>query len=213
MENDGEPRIRHSLIEAGSELFKGGSGMERLLRMACFCSLLGGASLQADQGSPLTILFDGKATVIPGARIEGDDLLVPVEMLKMANGFEAKPMGLCSTERCIPIPKGEHWFETRDGKNFVNVSRVAQRIGQPMVTDKARGLWAVGFADADRSAALELGQAPDFALPNREGKWFGFQTFAGRKSFCSLGHHGAAAVSIWSVGKKCMKSFLRRTSN
>lgn len=130
---------------------------------------------------PSVILFNGNATEHANAVVESGELLVPLADLKSATGFEVKPMGLCSSERCIPMPKGENWVIEREGAKFVNVSRFAKRIGQPIVGDEKRRVWAVGIAKDDRPVALELGQAPDFALPNREGKIIRLSDFRGKK--------------------------------
>lgn len=134
----------------------------------------------ADQ-KPSVILFDGHVSTVANALVESDELLIPVSDTKSAIGFQVKPMGFCSSERCVPIPKGEDWIVQREGNEYVNVSRFTKRINQPMVGDETRRIWAVGVANDDRPASLELGQAPDFALPNREGKIVRLSDFRGKK--------------------------------
>jgi peroxiredoxin len=61
------------------------------------------------------------------------------------------------------------------------MSVVAGRLGMPIVHDSERKIWALGVAADDRPAALELGQAPDFALPDRKGNIVKLSDFRGKR--------------------------------
>lgn len=154
--------------------------MRRLTFLGVWALSAGLAPVFAESAS-VVVLFGGEETKVASAMVEGGELAVPASELAKVNGFQVKPMGLCSSERCVPAPKDGSWFEDVDGVPYVKVSRMAEKIGQPMVADLDRKIWAIGVAADDRSAALELGQAPDFALPDRTGKIVRLSDFRGKK--------------------------------
>jgi len=55
---------------------------------------------------PATIINRGKYFQAPCAFAEGDKFWIAAEDLRRATGWELKPQGFCTEERCVPVPPG-----------------------------------------------------------------------------------------------------------
>ena len=79
-------------------------------------------------------------------------------------GWTLKPEGMCRDERCVPLPavavKGDD----------VDVEAFWHRLGGPVIASQEGDVWALGAPADERNAALEGLQAPDFTLPDVDGK-------------------------------------------
>lgn len=122
---------------------------------------------------PATVLFEDHATPIAHARIDNGDLWIPAPDLPRAIGFELKPQGACREDLCIPVAK-----TLRKG-SLLNLSGFARKTGQAFVNDA--GVWSFGEIPAVSSRFLESRVAPDFALPDRNGRTVRLSDFRGKK--------------------------------
>ena len=97
---------------------------------------------------------------------------IPREDFEAGTGWQLKPQGACQGEICIPLsqPTGE----------TVDVARLAQDIGMPLVASPEHGLWALGPAVIG-ARALASAQAPDFSLPDLDGHEFQLSSLRGPK--------------------------------
>jgi len=127
----------------------------------------------------VTVIYDDKPTPAAGAQPQGDDLWMPLGELRAAAGWELKPEGLCRDERCVPIPPAQRDRFLRG--DMVNLAALARRLGQPVVHDDPHAVWFFGeSADARRTALASL-KAPDFTLPDLDGKMHSLSDYRGRK--------------------------------
>ena len=87
-------------------------------------------------------------------------------------GWHLKTEGACQGDVCIPLsePAGD----------LVDIARVAEDIGMPLVTEPEFGLWALGPASVG-SRALASAQAPDLRLPDLDGHEFQLSSLLGQK--------------------------------
>jgi len=87
-------------------------------------------------------------------------------------GWQLKPEGACQGEVCIPLsePAGD----------VIDVARVADDLGMPLVAAPEHGLWALGPASIG-SRALVSAQAPDLRLPDLDGHEFRLSSLRGQK--------------------------------
>lgn len=91
------------------------------------------------------------------------------EELEKRTGWTVKPQGACKGEICVPLL-------TKD----VDARVLAERLGMALVHDEARGMWALG-PETLAGKALSTAQAPDFALPDKDGNEFRLSSLRGQK--------------------------------
>ena len=96
---------------------------------------------------------------------------VPVDDLERETGWRLKTEGACRGAVCVPLPQ--------EGPT-VKLDVLAARLGMGVVHDDHHGLWAVGPSTVS-GRALESAEAPDFRLPDLDGRQFRFGSLRGRK--------------------------------
>lgn len=92
-----------------------------------------------------------------------------------ATGWSVKPEGLCFGELCVPAPDAL----TADGS--LDVERVADRLGMPLVHDESSGVWALGPSTLG-GQTLASTIVPPLVLEDRNAKPFDLQTLRGRNT-------------------------------
>ena len=117
--------------------------------------------------------------VVPRA-VKGDGLWLEAADVSRATGFELKPEGLCRGAVCVPVPKGGASFV--DG-GAVDIAAFWNHLGNPVVHDAARRVWALGVGAQARVQALETLQAPDLTLADIAGRRHALADYRGRKVF------------------------------
>jgi hypothetical protein len=113
--------------------------------------------------------------------IEGGNLWLSLDALRTTAGWELKPQGACLGDICVPIPAGrESEFLRRDGAEF-NLVALSRLLGQPVVHDDRREVWLFGESAGTRRDALASLQAPDFTLPDLDGRLHSLSDYRGKK--------------------------------
>src|SRR5579884_2426709 len=130
-----------------------------------------------------TILYHDAVAYPGSASAEGGDLWLDTDELRDATGWELKPEGACKNEVCVPLPRGREAEFLRDGGRRFNLSALARLLGQPAVHDEAHGVWAFGEAGSARREALTSLEAPDFTLPDLDGRRHSLSDYRGKKVF------------------------------
>ena len=111
---------------------------------------------------------------------DGDDLWLPLADLTPTTGWALKPEGLCRGAVCVPVR--DRGFLSESDTRF-NVTALARALGQPLVRDAAHGVWSLGEAGGARHERLQSLEAPDFRLPDLEGRLHTLSEHRGRKVF------------------------------
>ena len=119
--------------------------------------------------------------VEPGAGRAPDGLWLSSAALEEATGWRLRPEGICREEVCVPIPDDAR-EKLVDG-DAVNASGLWERLGRPVLRDAAATTWMLGEAADDRARTLASLEAPDFTLPDIEGKLHSLSDFRGKKVF------------------------------
>ncbi|MGH7823429.1 MAG: hypothetical protein ACREQ9_27015 [Candidatus Binatia bacterium] len=127
-----------------------------------------------------TILYGTREETVENAAPEGDRLWIPLTDLVRASGWERKPQGLCQGETCVPVPQARRaeWIDEARGR--FDLAGFARHLGQAVVRDDAHGVAAFGEAAA---VAPEDVTAPDFTLPDLDGKMHSPSELRGKKVF------------------------------
>ena len=117
---------------------------------------------------PATVLVDDTVVTLT-ANAEDDALWLDAAELAGSLGWELTPAGFCRGPECVPVPPGrEAEFVRADGR--VNLAALARHRGQPVVHDEDRAVWALGRSGEARRATRASLEAPDFALPDLDGR-------------------------------------------
>jgi hypothetical protein len=134
-----------------------------------------------------TIVYDDAATDLASAREEAGQLWITTADLKRATRFEVKPQGVCRDELCFPLPKAKQEAfiqkdagQSKSSLTWFNLTAFAQLVHQPVAHDAALSTWYFGLR-ADQRQQLSSLQAPDFTLPDLQGKLHRLSDFRGKK--------------------------------
>jgi len=125
--------------------------------------------LLLDDGRPVEI--EGTVTAA-GARVEPD-------AIHTALGWELKPQGLCRGDTCLPV-RPAHGLVHDDG---VDLGALAALLDRPLAFDAGERMAWLGTSATERGARLASLEAPDFTLPDLEGRPHALADFRGRKVF------------------------------
>ncbi len=132
-----------------------------------------------------TIIYEDKPLHFERAIEDSNALWLDTSELKKLAGWELKPEGICRGDLCVPIPPGreEEFAAKRDGATWLNFSALADQMGKPWAGDFQNRVWYFGAEAADRGNALRTLDAPDFELPDLEGKLHRLSDYRGKKVF------------------------------
>lgn len=154
--------------------------MHRTLAVLAALAVTSAAAAVAE---PATALYLDRATRIEKTLPDPTDLWVQAEDLTRINDFVLKPEGACLDDLCVPVrqDRDSSLFVRRDGSGWINVSGLAERLGQASAFDAEARVWSFGLVPATRRSFLDQGLAPDFALPDRDGRIVHLSDFRGKK--------------------------------
>ena len=140
------------------------------------------AARGADQNTRV-VIYDSVATEVSAAPAASSDLWITTSDLTRATRFAIKPQGVCRDELCFPLSKSRKAeFVSRKGTTtWFNLSEFAKLIKQPVVTDQKNGIWYFGARAAEQTGYLTSLKAPDFTLPDLNGKLHSLADFRGKK--------------------------------
>ena len=106
-----------------------------------------------------------------------DGLWMSAADAERVTGWALKPEGMCRNERCVPLPPAA----VKGGD--VDVEAFWGKLGGPVIASQDGDAWALGAPADERNAALEGLEAPDFTLPDVDGKLRSLSELRGKKVF------------------------------
>src|SRR5262245_9240803 len=141
---------------------------------------------EASNGGPRTIIYDGVATQVGSSPIQASDpaeLWVTTADLTRATKFEIKPQGVCRDELCFPIPRDrKDRLVAKQGRTTLfNLSEFARMVHQPVAFDAKNSVWLFGPRQASQNDFVQTLEAPNFTLPDLNGKIHSLSDFRGKK--------------------------------
>ena len=140
------------------------------------------AARAADQNTRV-VIYDGIATEVAVASNLSTDLWITTSDLTRATRFVIKPQGVCRDELCFPLPRSRKAeFVSKKGATiWFNLSEFAKLIKQPIVVDQKNGIWYFGSRAAEQNGYLASLEAPNFTLPDLNGKLHSLTDYRGKK--------------------------------
>ena len=129
-----------------------------------------------------TIVYDDVPTEVASAGTDGGQLWITTTDLTRATRFALKPQGVCRDQLCFPVPKARasEFVRKGPGATLFNLLAFAQLVNQPVTHDEALSTWYFGLRSDQRLGLASL-RAPDFSLPDMNGKMHSLSDFRGKK--------------------------------
>lgn len=121
------------------------------------------------------IIDDGRPVEVT-AEVEDGRVWLRAERVQTAFGWDLKAEGLCRGDVCIPLPPG---ISTDRGR--IDLADVAAVLRRPLALDIPESVAYLGTSPEERGAALATLVAPDFSLPDLEGRLHTLSDQRGKK--------------------------------
>lgn len=130
-----------------------------------------------------TVIYDDVPTEV-SAQVEAGQLWIDGDDLSRTTRFELKPQGVCRGCLCYPLPpsKQSKFLRNEGGKPWFNLTGFARSLSQAVSHDAAHSAWYFGVRP-DQHRQLASLEAPDFTLPDLDGKLHSLSDFRGKKVF------------------------------
>lgn len=136
----------------------------------------------------VTILTSESESTPAGARAEGERLWLRSDELLASTGWELKPEGMCRGEVCVPLPadRAASVVVERDGATWIDAAGFAGYVRQTFAHDAATETWYFGPGPEERRGQFQLLDAPDFELPDLDGRKHRLSDYRGKKVLLAL---------------------------
>lgn len=122
-----------------------------------------------------TLLDDGRPIMVK-ALVEGDSVRLDEDALR-ALGWELHDGLLCNEAMCIPVGD-DPAFAAADA---VDLAALARALDRPLALDVEERAAYLGVGARERADALATLEAPDFTLPDLDGREHRLSAQRGRK--------------------------------
>jgi hypothetical protein len=122
-------------------------------------------------------LLDADETHRLDAHVSGQEVRIPEDSLADALGWKLEDAGLCRGDVCVPVRDRAALADARG----IELRALADLLGRPLALDAEAGAAVLGTAAEERRAALEGTLAPDFRLPDLQGRMHSLSEHRGRK--------------------------------
>lgn len=158
--------------------------MLKTLVCIAIASLLAAATSSATADKDRTaVIYDGIQTEVAASPESSKDLWVTMNDLKRATRFVVKPQGVCRDELCFPLPakRKAEFVSKRGAVTWFNLTAFAALVKQPVARDEKNGVWYFGKREDERGAYLASLEAPNFTLPDLNGKTHSLADYRGKK--------------------------------
>jgi hypothetical protein len=136
-----------------------------------------------------TVIYDEKVSIPREAQAwaERDDLWIAATALEGITGWELKPEGLCRGTVCVPVPEDNaSMVREQDGEEWVNLAAFARFIKQPYARSEEADAWYFGANPFAKEPRFDVLEAPDFELPDLDGRMHRLSDHKGKKVLLAL---------------------------
>jgi hypothetical protein len=122
-------------------------------------------------------ILDAGHPVELAAEIAGEQVALDANSVHEELGWSLRPEGLCRGSVCVPVRDRAALVSQRG----IDLAELARVLDRPLALDVAERAAALGTPVAERRAALEGLEAPDFTLPDLAGRRHTLSGFRGKK--------------------------------
>jgi len=122
------------------------------------------------------LIDEGNAVDLQAVVVDGR-VAVSTQSLETALGWTLKPEGLCRGEVCVPVREPGDLLNSRG----IDLAAFARVLGRPLALDPENRAAALGTSSSERGAQLASLEAPDFTLPDLQGKLHSLSDHRGKK--------------------------------
>ncbi len=124
----------------------------------------------------LTLIDEGRVLAVP-CTIAGDTVRLTAGTVHESLGWELRDEGLCRGDQCVLVPDREALVSDAG----LDLAALASALRRPLALDAAEGVAALGTPLDERAGKLATLEAPDFELPDLEGKLHSLSRHRGKK--------------------------------
>jgi hypothetical protein len=134
-------------------------------------------------GAQVNVVYDGAVSKVTDLLPGQADLWLTYPDLARVSGFEIKPQGACLGELCVPLPKSrrDQFLRRHEAQSWFNLSELARVMGQPELVDTAHAIRVFGPRPEVLGRTAATLEAPDFTLPDAQGRLHSLRQFRGKK--------------------------------
>lgn len=125
-----------------------------------------------------TVLYNDRVTAAGSARSQGGQLWLSADDFAAASGWKLESEGLCRGDACIRAE--DDWV---DDTGSISLSAFAAHLNQPVLNDAKNDVWSFGESAGSVHDQLFSLNAPDFTLPDLDGKMHSLSDYRGKKVF------------------------------
>lgn len=127
------------------------------------------------------ILNDMGGEVEVAGDLRADELWLSATEIDRTLGWTLRPEGFCKGDVCVPVSSAKR-PEIEDASS-VNVSALWKHMSKPALSSQNGDVWLFGEDARTRGERLQSASAPDFELPDFEGKTHHLKDYRGQKVF------------------------------
>lgn len=125
----------------------------------------------------VTLIDEGRSQTVE-AVIQGETIRLAPRALETSLGWELKAEGLCRGDTCVPV-RDRAALVSGDG---IDLAAFARLIDRPLAVAVEEGVAVLGTSARDRANPLTSMEAPDFTLPDLEGRLHSLRDQRGKKT-------------------------------
>jgi len=122
-----------------------------------------------------------KLSVEARAEHPSEELWMSAADLEELTGWKLSPEGLCKGDGGVCVPLDDEARTALVQGDAVHASALWRKLSRPVLHDAAHTTWFLGESASDRARDLSTLQAPDFTLPDIEGKLHSLSDYRGHK--------------------------------
>lgn len=125
----------------------------------------------------VTIVREDGQGVLVAATVAADTVRVPASVVNQVFGWELKPQGICKDEVCIPVAARKGLVADAG----IDLMALADLLRRPFVYDANAGVAHLGESALERGAQLASLIAPEFTLPDLNGRLHSLADYRGKR--------------------------------